>query len=54
MDRSSPEAHENDQNANQDFGLKTETPAAPTEEAPYYVKALAMALPAVMLGLQIT
>jgi len=34
--------------------LNRETLAPPTQEPPYYVKALAMALPAVMLGLQIS
>ena len=54
LDRSSPKAHDNRHPSNKGFGLSTKTLTPPTQETPYYVKALAMALPAVMLGLQIT
>src|SRR6266436_3929661 len=41
-------------NANRESELMTKTPRQPAREIPYYVRALAMALPAVMLGLQIS
>src|SRR5260370_32430741 len=40
--------------ANQESELTTKTLGQPAREVPYYVRALAMALPAVMLGLQIS
>src|SRR6266849_9024976 len=39
--------------ANQESEVTTKTLGQPAREVPYYVRALAMALPAVMLGLQI-
>ena len=39
---------------NEEFELTTETVTRPTEGVPYYVKSLAMALPAIMLGFQIS
>src|SRR5216683_1430311 len=40
--------------ANQESEVTTKTLSQPVQEVPYYVRALAMALPAVMLGLQIS
>jgi hypothetical protein len=48
------EVYESHHNAKREFGLSTRTRSQPAREVPYYVKALAMAIPAIMLGFQIS
>jgi hypothetical protein len=49
-----PETDDKSREANQEFGLNARTLAQPALEVRYYVKALAMAIPALMLGFQLS